>query len=454
MDEIRDAILKLPVCIPPPVVTPRPNIPLEFYETDMVLSGGDSHATGSGRIWFSWVPRAGPRFEIQTDGGLRALEDLGSTHLSLSDPQAEFGVLVTTLGSDDADVAGVINDNARFGELSDSDPVSSISFVLTNFHHYHGAPIRPEGKELKTWAGRWSIEADPWKITIDEIEDCSDLRKQLEREGGYAVTHAGRLERIDGSSSSLREAEQVLDGLRCFLGFCRGMWCGPVFPTYFADGRSSNSLAPWHLTRWRHVGSWFPRFGPLSHFSPAVARFLALWADEDWRGPIQHYIWWYIEANLAATLESAIVKIQAALELMGWLVLVEQDHVISADGFNKLPASDKIRLLLTHLDIPITIPDHLANLKGHAKSIQEDTGAGAFVFLRNAIVHPSLKKRRRLKSVKNEAKFEATQLGRQYLEFILLSLLHYEGKYEDRTDTTRWAGIGDDVPWKGNNGNA
>lgn len=133
-------------------------------------------------------------------------------------------------------------------------------------------------------------------------------------------------------------------------------------------------------------------------------------------------------------------------------------------GFDKLPASDKIRLLLSKFNISTKLPPNwetsvpelyklfgqqppqpLQNLVAIANENgnQWVDGPHAFTEFRNGIVHP-----RKLKKVLNAdagVTVEVCNLGRWYLELVLLSLCGYQGKYVNRLLIPRQAP--EFVPW-------
>jgi hypothetical protein len=96
-------------------------------------------------------------------------------------------------------------------------------------------------------------------------------------------------------------------------------------------------------------------------------------------------------------------------------------------GFDKLPASDKIRLLLSQFGIPLKIPpqkssvshntvlsssrptpDPIKDLVKLAKSSNWTDGLHAFTEMRNGIVHPEKKNRQKIYKASSEAKLDTS----------------------------------------------
>src|SRR5208283_4320996 len=91
--------------------------------------------------------------------------------------------------------------------------------------------------------------------------------------------------------------------------------------------------------------------------------FLSRISDPSWSETIAYAIHWYLEVhNQSGAVQGAIVFGQTALEMLGWSLLVDHQRNISREGYDKLPASDKIRLLLTTVSIPREIPSSFAKL--------------------------------------------------------------------------------------------
>jgi hypothetical protein len=100
------------------------------------------------------------------------------------------------------------------------------------------------------------------------------------------------------------------------------------------------------------------------------------------------------------------------------------------DGFDKLPASDKISLLLSQCKIPIEIPESLKILTNIKLKEKPQNIPECLTYLRNKITHPSPKNRKQLSEKVSDEDMENTyRLGRWVLELTLLKLFNYNGEY-------------------------
>jgi len=447
MTDPRDRIREHPEAVPPCILSPEANHPVRLFEGQLRLDCTAGSYALSGTLEVAWLPVPEVRFEASGDVEWQSPPRdcrLTAGDLITSAPCIVSGVSHKT---DEVSLArGFLSQSVVYGNPGPS--LDAVEFALSNFHLYHGAPLRPLGSDSETWDGRRSFNMDPWVVTIDAESGSRELLRTLALKGGYVVAHSGRLELQDGGQFSGEDAELPLDALHYLFGFKRGFWVGPIMPT----GRSTQP-DPWRkvgipiLTQWRSTRSWYPCLAACD-FDAAATKFYELWCDEDWRTPLRHAVWWYVEANGPAASETGLIMAHTALELLGWVVLVESAGALSADGFDRLPSSDKIRSLLGHLGIPLGIPHRLENLEAYAKEVGEPDGPGVVARMRNAVIHPSLKKRRLMERASREAKHDAKDLAIRMLELVILAVLGYDGTYCDRTHRGVYAAEAEvRVPW-------
>lgn len=435
----------VPEAIPPVVPITVPNDDVRLYEGPMVVVLDGTPHDLRGSLDLRWLPD--PR--IQFDGSI----DLGWVQLPDESEVRIQGVIPSTScivtqaspdGTGTTRLQGILNATAEEGDRQAH--VDSIDFVVANFHDCRGRAIRsPDSQGL--WAGRQSYRIGEWCLTLDRLREWSAQGTDAFRQGGYVVTHTGRVARADAAAFPVEDANVVMDPLHSWLAFLRGFWVGPILPTGFDGGarRWRRVTAPL-LSPWKSVRSWYPR-RTLPDLDVPATRFVELWSTPEWRTPLGHLVWWYVEANTAASSESALLMAHTALELLGWAILVETQSSISAEGFDKLPAADKLRVLLGNRQIPLRIPDSFQDLEAYAKSVTESDGPGVLARMRNAIVHPTLKKRRLLAQASHVVKHQARELAIGFLELALLSFLRYDGVYLDRA-ATGWIGDAErPVPW-------
>ncbi|MEE8250235.1 MAG: hypothetical protein V3R24_00710 [Gemmatimonadales bacterium] len=158
-------------------------------------------------------------------------------------------------------------------------------------------------------------------------------------------------------------------------------------------------------------------------------------------------VYWYIQAiSRSGGLEGALVLGQVALELLGSACCVELNPIVSAGGFARLPASDRIRLLLSFAKIPLRLPVELKTLCDVACANDWADGPEAIVAIRNAVVHRTATKIKLLSDVSGRARYDAWLLTIHYIELCILHLIRYNGPVANRI-SAQMLGQVESVPW-------
>lgn len=90
---------------------------------------------------------------------------------------------------------------------------------------------------------------------IDQIDD-NNLRKSLKDQGGFALTHIGKIRKRDGGNIDYRTAKELLYCLGYFLSFLTGLWSFPLL----CGGLRTGCIVwqEWHtphLAPWPHYSS-------------------------------------------------------------------------------------------------------------------------------------------------------------------------------------------------------
>lgn len=322
-----------------------------------------------------------------------------------------------------------------------------ILFHLPNFHDTLGVGIGRQDMSM-TWSGRFLLTTDGWKVTVDKVDNYSFLFSSLKASGGYAITHMVKIEREDGSEFNVEQTESLIEDLFYFFSFARGQWTDPILGIGF-DRNADQVWERWARPRtdtWRTLASWFDPQTPnrLTYFWPEFYRRLH---DVIWGEVLKRAIRWYIAANLkAGELEGAIILAQTGHELLCWTKFVIE-RGLTSDGFEKLPASDKLRLLLQDAHIPTAVPASLRALTHLCQSENWADGPHAITLLRNSLVHPSQRNLQRLQRLGDDELQDAHILSMWYLELSLLYLLGYRDEYASRLIYVRPSGQTEPVPW-------
>jgi hypothetical protein len=231
-----------------------------------------------------------------------------------------------------------------------------------------------------------------------------------------------------------------------------GRRTAPIFRQgIFNDEIKWCDYTAYYVDQYKAVTTW-PQAAGINGLNDLWQAFSDIWKNKDSRDFIILAIHWYVEANsTAAFADGSIVMTQIALELIyNWLIIESKKMLIGKDSEN-ISAANKIRLLLSQLNIDYSIPEHFTNLQSFAKTKSDGIdGPESFVRIRNAIIHSQEEKRKEIITLHHMVKYEALQLGIWYIELALLYIFKFQGKYYNRCLGAQWAGAGEvDVPWKG-----
>lgn len=297
--------------------TPSSNQDVMVFSGRVMVSYPDGfRMEGDGTIRFCWLPSPGPRFEVKQPGvfslcGFDATR-LSDVSIDVSDMDiaglsGDVLLIAPCLGPPEVCVAGVLRDTLSMPD--EGIEFKELAFDVANYHQHFGDPV--EGDGGCCWRGRLSLEADPWVIDIDAASDVRERINAARSAGGHVITHAGALNRKDGSSFCFADTAEIRSALSLWPSFTRGLWCSPLFWRCRSDCWVDYSVP--RLSRWRDVRSWFP-YEECAHALGVFPRFVRLLADPVWKDPLKFAIHWYIHANEnSAGVEGSLVLVQTAL---------------------------------------------------------------------------------------------------------------------------------------------
>jgi hypothetical protein len=244
----------------------------------------------------------------------------------------------------------------------------------------------------------------------------------------------------------------VVAGLSQYFSFVAGINTGVVLPR----GMGFNGRRVWErwtapvTEPWPGRISCFPesivenkKVRP-PNLAPVFKRFVDDWRDPDWRELLRYGVGWYLTINPHHNSETRITLAQAGLELAAWTHFVP--NRMSKTGFEKLPAADRLRLLLTEANVPLEVPAGLSALEAYAPTTQDgkqpwDDGLQALVEIRNLLVHPT--KKLRAPDIPADVVRDAAEMAVWYLQLALMFLLGYRDNYISRVEGWRQR----PVPW-------
>jgi hypothetical protein len=288
--------------------------------------------------------------------------------------------------------------------------------------------------------GRAVLKDADWRIEIQELPNTAKLVEESNAEGGYGITHVGRLGRQDGRSFPISAAERVLRELHFFLSFARGLSVPLILPVGF-DARENNVYENWNAglgTPWEGHLSWFDTQNgqALAMLYPG---FVAALRDSALAGPVSDALYWYLRSNRAgggAGIDSGIILSQAALERLVSAYLAKAKVSSGSNTATRLRATCQV------LKLPTAVPKAVPRLYyGRRRKLWKDA-PDAIAQVRNELVHPKA----RLAIPLGRLIPDTWQLAQWYIELCILRLSNYRGVYSNRL-RARWVGQVENVPW-------
>lgn len=456
------AMSNLPVALKP-VYEGDPNKPIVLYEGLLELQQTftidreikEHVETGSGHVMFTWFPLPCIKFEFANNHREFWLDLNQPIYLRLSELNVSVPIRFSNCNS------GVTAGNKVLGRIKEpivqgsGQELASVMFHVANLSDSIGDRISFE-----------TIEKN-WKLTLDKSQSISEHLKELKANGGFAITHVGKLERLNSEVFSHIEAKEILDIFQNFLSFVRGFRV-PIVLLAGYDTHGEKIWEYWDLSRgdsWQGVSSLFPELNAEGQFLADVfPGFIRWWQDETWKKSVGLILHCYLEANISAGgAEGAIILEQTALELIAYIlgnsektaaekirkILTQfciSKNVPPGNDIKKSPSDDNSSSFTQNLQaleqysFPLSIPI-LENLRQvieekNSRAEQEnqkwEDGPRALTGIRNDIAHAKKDLDFLDEAQTSKARWDASNLGLWYLDVVLLNLCAYEGDYINR----------------------
>lgn len=434
------------------------NVPVELGTAPIRFSDGGKSQEAMARVVLRFVPKVRLVFSVP-EGGVDASVGFGfgigegwDGKLQLPDRNVNLDMFFAGSGDDH----GALAFEPKTSVVNVTAPVENLSravFHLFNYPDFSGPDdyiisLEPPHGRMRR-CGRAALAMPGWRITIAATSETEGLCKQLGHQGGFALTHMGEIEKDDGSTFSSKELSDLLHCLHCFLSFASGRWAGLALPIGY-DVAGNKVFEQWGMPMaasgpWNGSCSWFDAHHG-EFLSEVFPGFVALWKDPCCHRLVSEGLYWYMGANDRRTgigVDTGLIIAQTGLELLAWIYCVQHRKMVSAAAFEPrgLSAADKLRLLVSALDIPSELPTSLSALSAKPGKKWED-GLDAITGMRNAIVHPHAKVQ-----LPKYSDYEAWKLSLWYVDMVLLRLCGHVGRYANRLHAERWVGDVEPVPW-------
>ena len=300
---------------------------------------------------------------------------------------------------------------------------------------------------MPKFAARWQMQAEGWELRIDSRPDLDEVLRACKQDRSFAVTHVMEVRRLDRSTFTGQEVNELLEALQFAVSFALSRWSCPAAPVGYTE---ADDLA-WSV--WRPLfcdqpgrgtgGWWFEQRG--EDLAQTVAGFLQHWQNDKLREPLKFAATSAIVAGESGFVEQRLVTATSALEHLCWVTdVLEGDF--SATSFAKgRDAGDRLRALLTGINVCCELrEDRTPTLLSFAQEHELRDGPAAVMRVRNRLVHP--KDTRSIYDYKGLVA-EASRLATRYLDLVVLHRIGFTGEVADRTRIRGWHGETEPVPW-------
>ncbi len=285
-----------------------------------------------------------------------------------------------------------------------------------------------------------------WHLSFHRTECAYDLTRLSLPEYEINLTHALELRRNDAKPFSWEEIETFVRKVLVFLSFANGSQSpAPVAFGYDASGTTQffRFVTP-PRTIPTNRRSWATKVESAA-LEETLRLYLHATNNAFWENILDRAIEWQSLAEAAShdSTEQALFAIQLLLEMLAYVVLVEDSQLLGEDGYGKLPAADRISLLCGQTGQPVALPSGWVELDTFCSANSIRNVGELIATLRNKLVHPTKKNREYLERVPALVRLFAVMSGFQIASLAILNLIGYKREYFD-TLTRRQR----DVPWR------
>jgi hypothetical protein len=273
-----------------------------------------------------------------------------------------------------------------------------------------------------------------WSATLERTPCSYDLTRVSLPINEINLTHRLVLHRKDGLSFSWSDVQTQVDQFLLFLSFAN---CSQVTAP-ISYGRTNGALEWFRFeapdrTFPTNRRSWATKLTP-QQLEEARECFMSATENPFWGSIIRRAVSWLALVDLARyeSDEQALFTVQMLLEMLSYVVLVEDAAVLSEDGYSKLPAADRITVLCGYSNQSISVTHgEVEELRTFCASNSIGNTGELIAALRNKLIHPTKKNREYLARVPSPVRRIAVDAGLQIASLTVLKTIGYRGAYYD-----------------------
>ena len=332
--------------------------------------------------------------------------------------------------------------------LGTGEPLHSVHFGLINFPDFmkQGSVesfVSDDGRKGFRVSKATQLNGPPWLVEIRAVDNIRQVQNSLSQQQGFGLTHRGSVRRCDGKSFSKESVQSVIEALRLFCSFARGVYCGLTLLT----GTNQAGEPVWeqwevsNVETWKAYRSWFDtRNGQILEdvFPGFWAQFQGFQRNDRTRIALE----WYLDSNAQKALHSSIVLSQAALERLSFLQVGKKLTAKQMRRKYRETEGEWIARALSQAGVDCKIPPSCTALEQLRIANGFDHGPHTIVEIRNDLIHQDMS----YGILSVDVYRQARELGLWYVEMLLLKSFDYNGIYANRL-TQQWRGQVEPVPW-------
>ncbi|RYX86932.1 hypothetical protein EON73_02400 [bacterium] len=431
-----------------------PNQVINIYEGSFTIKGHTSYFFVKGLIKVEWIPNLIISFNgevINKHISNAEIEVLCRENTELFINERLWGrsqITYMTKGINIFEISGKLIGRLIIGEQPIA--VDILRFTIPNLRSISGEHVkRIVDGGFHTYRSRFSFENKHHKIILDQRQNHDLLHESLEKQGGFLIFYNVEYKRNDLIKITESEANTFVSSFSRFLTLINGSRSSPMFIEGVINDKSvwtDYSIYP--VDSYKEVQTWSTGCS-VKELNDLWGNFHELWKkNEEFLTSITH---WYVEVNRPTNyVDGNLTLVQTALELIYNWFIIEKGKLLYGIDADNISAANKIRLLLSKLNVTSDIPKPFTALQEtlNGKMADLKDGPGVTSYIRNCIVHSKAKNRENLKLITEEAKSQSLQLCLWYVELSILKILGYKGKYYNRCSGKLYRPDGVQlVPW-------
>lgn len=414
--------MDIPVGLEPPIQIGQEQTQHTFWEGETELRQKTRIHKGNARIFIDLYPAPEFRFEFTPNQSPSLAEAWFESELgeATMDCGPQYGEVVCNVTRAGGDFSGYVESQSKTKGICSN--AHRAVYLVINGPHVHGGPLM---RGSCAFTGRLQSADSCPGVILDALKSEAVARSSV-----YELTHVACFQ--SANSVHLEDIEKSSTHLFRVLSLMKCRWVGLLGPWLYDSSGNLVEIKLAVTKTMRNGGSrsWFHEMMG-SSFDDFYKSMQTAFEDETREPALQTAFHWLIESEqCAGGVEGAIILQQSALECLAWLEIVLIRKLCSESGFKALPASDKIRWLLSINNISVEIPSKSLAIKAYAKAFNLSNLVEVLVDVRNALVHAEPKKVERLFS-RNNGDEERGDLWYQaggILQQAFLASIGYEGK--------------------------